>query len=173
MIPAAPLRRRMAAFVYEGVLLFGVLMGAGLIYGVLTQQRHALEGRHGLQAFVLIVLASYFVGLWMHGGQTLPLKTWRIQVLDASDQPLRLGRAVWRFTLASVAWFLPPILLIMLEGWQHTEKAAATYALTGWIAVYAAASRWLPDGQFLHDQLAGTRMVDLRAPASPPAQSPA
>ena len=37
--------RRLAAFVYEGVLLFGVTMAAGYVYGVLTQQRHALQGK--------------------------------------------------------------------------------------------------------------------------------
>ena len=72
---AAPpsLRRRLAAFIYEGVLLFGVLMLAGLAYGVVTQQRHALVGLHGLQVFVFIVLGVYFGWFWSHGGQTLAL----------------------------------------------------------------------------------------------------
>src|SRR5690606_4324287 len=41
--------RRLASFVYEGVLLFGVVMIAGFLFSTLTQQRHALQGRHGLQ----------------------------------------------------------------------------------------------------------------------------
>ena len=40
--PTPSLRRRLAAFVYEGVLLFGVLMISALVYGLVTQQRHAL-----------------------------------------------------------------------------------------------------------------------------------
>ncbi|MDH5539716.1 MAG: RDD family protein, partial [Rhizobacter sp.] len=47
---APSLWRRMASFIYEGVLLFGVLMIAGYLFSSLTQQRHALVGRHGLQA---------------------------------------------------------------------------------------------------------------------------
>ena len=50
----------MAAFVYEGVLLFGVLAIAGYLYSSLTQQRHALHGLAGLQAFLFVVLAIYF-----------------------------------------------------------------------------------------------------------------
>ena len=66
--PAPSLRRRMAAFVYEGVLLFGVVMIAGYLYSSLTQQRHALQGQTGLQAFLFVVLAIYFVASWSRGG---------------------------------------------------------------------------------------------------------
>ena len=53
--------RRLASFLYEGVLLFGVVMIAGYLYSSLTQQRHALQGQSGLQAFLFVVLAIYFV----------------------------------------------------------------------------------------------------------------
>ena len=39
---APGLARRLAAFIYEGVLLFGVTMIAGYLFSSLTQQRHAL-----------------------------------------------------------------------------------------------------------------------------------
>ena len=61
---APRLARRLAAFVYEGVLLFGVLMLAGYVYSGLTQQRHALQGKTGLQAFLFVVLAVYFGWFW-------------------------------------------------------------------------------------------------------------
>ena len=72
---AAPgLWRRMACFIYEGVLLFGVVMIAGYLFSTLTQQRNALNGRHGLQAFLFIVLGIYFVWFWSRGGQTVAMK---------------------------------------------------------------------------------------------------
>ena len=61
---APALARRFAAFAYEGVLLFGVVVAAGLVYGVATGQRHALVGLHGLQAFLFVVLALYFTWFW-------------------------------------------------------------------------------------------------------------
>ena len=46
-LTAPSLRRRLAAFLYEGVLLFGVLMISGYLYSSLSQQRHALSGATG------------------------------------------------------------------------------------------------------------------------------
>ena len=87
-VPTAPgLGRRLAALIYEGLLLFGVLMVAGWLYGGLTQQRHALVGRFGLQVFLFLVLAVYFVWFWTHGGQTVALKAWRLRVVAAMPTP--------------------------------------------------------------------------------------
>ena len=59
--PTPGVARRLACFLYEGVLLFGVVMIAGLAYGVITQQRHALAGSTGLQIVLVLVLGAYFV----------------------------------------------------------------------------------------------------------------
>ena len=45
-LPTPGVARRMAAFLYEGVLLFGVVFVAGYLYAALTQQRHALQGQN-------------------------------------------------------------------------------------------------------------------------------
>ena len=49
------LRRRMACWLYEGMLLFGVVFITGYLFSTLSQTRHALDNRHGLQAFVFLV----------------------------------------------------------------------------------------------------------------------
>ena len=51
---AAPLVRRMAAFAYEGVLLFGVLAVTALVYGVLAHQTSGIEKRSGLIAVCFV-----------------------------------------------------------------------------------------------------------------------
>ena len=79
--PTPSVLRRLACFVYEGVLLFAVLMIAGYLFSSLTQQRHALAGRAALQGFLFLVLGIYFVWFWSHGGQTLAMKTWRIRLI--------------------------------------------------------------------------------------------
>ena len=61
---APPMARRLAAFVYEGLLVFGVLVISGYLYSSLTQQRHALQGLHGLQVFEFGVLGLYFCWFW-------------------------------------------------------------------------------------------------------------
>ena len=158
-----PLRRRLAAFVYEGVLLFGVLMIAGLAFSTLTQQRHALQGRLGLQAVVFGVLALYFVGFWSQGGQTLAMKTWRLRLVDATDgRQVTWPRGLLRYVLAWI-WFVPPLVLVWAMGWHASGSVYA--ALGAWITLYAASTRLHPQRQFWHDQWSGTRLVDCRAPA--------
>lgn len=162
-LPAPSLRRRLAAFVYEGVLLFGVLVPAGLVYSALTQQRHALQGRTGMQGLAFAVLGLYFVWFWSHGGQTVAMKTWRLRVVAANGGPVGPWRAMGRYLLAW-AWFLPALTAIWLAG-LHGGLAAGVTLATGVLA-YAGTSQLHPERQFLHDVLAGTRIVDTTIPAS-------
>lgn len=156
--PAAPpaLWRRLAAMVYEGFLLAGVLMVSGWLYGVLTQQRHALQGRLGLQLFLFAVLAVYFVGFWTHGGQTLAMKTWRLRVVRADGGALSRWRALARYLL-SWLWFMPALLAIQVAGLRGGGEIALSL-LVGVLA-YVLVARLHPQQQFLHDQLCGTRIV--------------
>ena len=100
------LLRRLAALVYEGMLLFGVAMLATYLYSSLTQQHHALQGQAGLQAFLFLVLAIYFVWFWSHGGQTVAMRAWHLRVVTHEGRPVSQGRAFLRY-LASWVWFAP------------------------------------------------------------------
>ncbi|MFM7331756.1 MAG: RDD family protein, partial [Brachymonas sp.] len=55
------LRRRMACWLYEGVLMFGVVWIAGYLFGTLSQTRNALDNRFGLQIFLFVIFGIYFV----------------------------------------------------------------------------------------------------------------
>ncbi|RZS58685.1 RDD family protein [Sphaerotilus mobilis] len=162
---APGLRRRLAAMLYEGVLLFGVLMATSIPYAALTDQRHALQGRHGFQLFLFIVLGAYFIGFWTHGGQTLAMKTWQVQLRRADGAPVRLAQAALRY-LASWLWFLPALGVVWLAG--LTQGSAAFWsALLAGVLIYAGLSRLLPGRQFLHDVICGTRLVRRLPPPRP------
>lgn len=152
--PTPRLRRRMACWLYEGLLLFGVVFIAGYLFGTLSQTRNAMDNRHALQAFVFVVFGIYFTWFWSKG-QTLAMKTWHIRVTDRNGRPLTQGRALARYLL-SWLWFLPPLALI---GPLHLPAMETTWLILGWIAVWALLSRFHPQRQFLHDALAGTRLV--------------
>ena len=79
--PTPSVARRLSCWMYEGVLLFGVIFIAGYLFSTLSQTRHALDNRHGLQFFVCLVLAVYFTWFW-HKGQTLAMKTWHLRLVD-------------------------------------------------------------------------------------------
>ena len=51
-LQAPGLWRRMACWIYEGMLLFGVVFIAGYLFGTLSQTRNAMDNRHALQAFL-------------------------------------------------------------------------------------------------------------------------
>lgn len=153
---APPLRRRMACWFYEGIVLFGVVVLAGLAFSIALQQRHALLYRHGMQAFQFTVLALYFCVFWRRGGQTLAMKTWRIRLTDRAGRSVSAARALWRYLLCWL-WFLPPLAASALLR-LSAPHAGALLAL--WVAVWALLSHLHPQRQFWHDALAGTRLAD-------------
>lgn len=150
----------MACWLYEGMLLFGVVFIAGYLFSALSQTRHALDNRALQQAFLFIVLGIYFIWFWAKG-QTLAMKTWHIRVVDRQGGPISQWRALLRYLL-SWLWFLPPLAAYSL-GLPVLEVLVLLF---GWIAVWALLSRFHPQGQFWHDALAGTRLVDARPRAS-------
>jgi len=144
----------MACWLYEGMLLFGVVFITGYLFSTLSQTRNALDNRHGQQAFLFLVLGIYFTWFWSKG-QTLAMKTWNIRVVDAQGHSLTQARALARYVL-SWLWFLPPLLLTGVLGISGLE---AVVIVLGWVLVWALLSRFHKLGQFVHDALAGTRLV--------------
>lgn len=151
------LRRRMACWLYEGMLMFAVVFIAGWLFSTLGQMRHGLDARRPLlQAFLFVVFAIYFVWFWSRG-QTLAMKTWDIRVVDRQGHPVTQARALLRYVLCW-AWFLPPLAVLAPFRLAGAEIAVL---MTGWILVWAILSRFHPERQFWHDALAGTRLVHV------------
>ena len=148
------LRRRMACWLYEGILMFGVVFISGYLFGTLSQTRNALDNRNALQAFLFVVFGIYFVWFWSKG-QTLAMKTWNIRLVDRNGQAVTQLRALLRYVL-SWLWFLTPLLAVVPF---HLPGAEITVIVIGWVAVWALLSRFHPEGQFWHDAWAGTRLI--------------
>jgi uncharacterized RDD family membrane protein YckC len=127
--PTPTVRRRLAAMLYEGVLLFGIVFFAGYLFSALTQQRNGLTHHNLLAGWIGFVVGLYFVWFWTHGGQTLPMKTWRLRLVAANGTPVSAVRAL---VIAAV-----------------------------WFVLWAATGRFGASRQFLHDRLAGTRIVEV------------
>ncbi|WP_140631340.1 RDD family protein [Methylibium rhizosphaerae] len=165
---APSLRRRLASFLYEGVLLFGVVFVAGIAYSVVSQQRHALQGRQGMILAMFLVLGVYFVWYWSRTGQTLAMQTWHVRLVGRDGQPVSRLRALARY-LASWVWFLPSLAIAYTAGWHHSAWAVFGCVLAG-VLLYALLSFLHPQRQFLHDALCGTRLIHWRpAPPARPA----
>lgn len=141
IVELAGLRRRLASLLYESLLLLGVLGVAFILPYVLLGMfvGFAVPGWF-MWVHVFALLGLYFVWYWTGRGQTLAMQTWRLKLVRASDgRPLRIGPAFLRYVLA---W--PSVLCFGLGlAWALIDR----------------------DRQFLHDRIAGTRVVLL--PVSP------
>ena len=155
------LARRMASFVYEGLLLFGIglIPGAlGALFVALTGHQHPMQSDTALRAITLLIYAVYFTWFWSARGQTLPMQTWHIRVVTAADKPLSQSRALARFA-AACAWFAPAAALAAANHWARWQGLAA---IGIGVVAYAALALLHPQRQFWHDALCGTRLVDTR-----------
>ncbi len=168
MSRAPGLARRLAAFVYEGLLLFGVVMIAGLLYSLITQQRHALQGRAGMMLFLFVVLGVYFTWFWVRSGQTVAMKAWHIRLLTVDGTPVSRTRAWARYLLAWL-WFLPATAAVYIAGLHGTGEIVG--ALFTGVLAYAALAWLRSDRQFWHDVICGTRLVDCKPAPAPKAKS--
>jgi uncharacterized RDD family membrane protein YckC len=154
------LGRRMTCLMYEGVLLFGVVWATGMVYSLVTGQRHAMTGQTGMQLVQFIVLGAYFTWFWSRTGQTLPMQTWNIRVVTVAGAPLTRLRAACRYLVAWL-WFLPALLAAHLA--DIRSGLAVSVILLAGVLTYALLSLLHPRRQFLHDALCGTQLIEWKA----------
>ncbi|GAA5236352.1 RDD family protein [Verticiella sediminum] len=155
-LPLVSRSRRFACMLYEAVLLFGVVFIADYLFDTLTQSTHALMLRPWRQAWLFVVIGAYFVLSWRRG-QTLPMKTWNIRLVDGDGTPPGLARSIARYVLA----WLPVLLgaaLVALVRWATGWPGVLSLVVFAPMALFVWS--WIDrQGQFLHDRLLGTRLV--------------
>jgi uncharacterized RDD family membrane protein YckC len=160
---AAPAQRpaalplRLAAMIYEAVLLFGVVFIVAYALLALLQWSYPLPParRLVLQAALFLAIGGYFVWCWTRSGQTLALKTWNLRIVSADGQPPRAARAALRYLLAWHLW-LPGALWVTLFHANAVADALAFMAGFGALLVPALVD---PQRRLLHDRWSGTRVV--------------
>ncbi|MDP1924420.1 MAG: RDD family protein [Thiobacillus sp.] len=129
----APLPTRIAAMVYELLLVTAVLFVAALPFLYLVGSAQSGWLRHVFQLYLVGVLFAYFSAFWLRSGQTLAMKTWRIRLVNPDGAPVTLKQAALRFILA--------LLGLLLAGAGF------------WWALFDR------DRQFFHDRIVGTRLI--------------
>ena len=129
----ASLIRRIAAIIYDLLLLTGVLFAASAIAVAVNK---GVAVTHPLYYLALILVTFGFYGwFWTHGGQTLGLRTWRLKVVRSNGEKLTWRDAAVRFAASAVA-FIPAAAGLL---WQLFDR----------------------DKLALHDRLSSTRVVKI------------
>ncbi|MFA7624968.1 MAG: RDD family protein [Pusillimonas sp.] len=151
--------RRFACMMYEGVLLFGVIFLAAYIFDTLTQSRTGLTFRAGRQAVVFIAIGIYFLACWRYGGQTLPMKTWNVRLIDRDGKTPPFMRLVLRYLLV---WVVPLIFAGIIWLLVQLTSYSSIYMLIVFAPFTLFFWTWFdPDKQFLHDRMLGTRLISV------------
>jgi uncharacterized RDD family membrane protein YckC len=143
-IPLAPgLARRLAAMLYDGLLLAALWFATTALLlavsgGHLADPDRSLWLLVALRVSLLLVTLLFFAGFWVHGGQTLGMRAWRLKLVSANGGPVSWNQAVWRFAAAipSVGLLGIGLLWVLID----RERCA------------------------VHDRLSGTRLILLRPP---------
>ncbi len=134
----APLLRRLAALVYDALLLLALLFVFTLVVIVTRGGREVGPGTPWFGASIVAIALLFCAGFWTRGGQTLGMRAWRIRVIAAGGGPITWPRAAARF----------------FAGWLAALPAGLGY----WWAWFDR------DRCCWHDRLSGTRVI--RVPPS-------
>jgi uncharacterized RDD family membrane protein YckC len=139
---AAGLGRRIACLVYDSLLLLAVLFLGSALFTSVAGTADTFPARIGLQALLVALAGAYFVWCWTRSGQTLPMQAWHLQLVDAeSGRPPCLRKALRRYLLAIPGTLIAGVSFL----WGIVDR----------------------DKLFLHDRLAGTKIVNANRHREP------
>lgn len=99
--PSLP--RRLAAIFYDLLLLLAVLFVASALALVINGGVPIRTGNPFYTLYMLMVAFLFYAWFWVHGGQTLGMRAWRIRVLRDDGLPLTWTDALKRFLYAGLA----------------------------------------------------------------------
>lgn len=129
----SPLPRRVLSLIYEALLLAALLWCAALVFKIIETPLAVAHSRTIFQAYLFLLTGVYFVWQWTHGGQTLAMKAWRIRLVTRDGEAINARLAWTRYVLATLGVLAFGLGFL----WSLLDR----------------------ERQFLHDRLAGTRLV--------------
>ena len=102
-IPAG-LARRLAAAFYDALLLVALWFAASVVVLMVRDGEAVPAGTLWFSAYLAVVAYLFFGWFWTHGGQTLGMRAWRLQVRDQNGGPINWLQALRRYLAAYLSW---------------------------------------------------------------------
>lgn len=143
---SAPIWRRLAALVYDLFILLAISFAYGaaataIAVGVTGGQHENYQPMFDSVLFLMgwiACLCGFYCWFWHKSGQTIGMKTWKIQLVSNATAPLQSGGVTWYQCILRCVIAPPSILLCGLGFW---------FALLD------------PQRRTLHDRLSQTAVV--------------
>lgn len=162
MMFPAPLWRRLLAAIYDGLVLLGLWLAALLIEMIVRENLLGLPRRElWLQLYLFGTGLVFFGWFWIHGGQTLGMRAWQLQVRRLDGAALRWPICAVRYSVMLLTWMavLSPTLLGLprfaaIPAIQPAALVGALMALAAGVLMLIEARRRAPC-----DWAAGTEVV--------------
>jgi uncharacterized RDD family membrane protein YckC len=158
----ATLPRRLGALVYESLLIAALVLVAGFVLAPFVSPAAGpasglrLPGTVGRALSFAGVFGSmllYCVWSWSAPRRTLAMKTWHLGLATGAGGPVTLGRAAVRYL---ACWTGPALAVAAYLALHPFGLGAHATWLVAFNFLWAFVD---PDRQFLHDRMAGTRIV--------------
>ena len=120
-LPPASLIKRLAAMLYDSMLIAALWMMVGAI-GVASNEGEAVQGPLFNSALFLVTFL-FFMIFWTRSGQTLGMMAWRIRVQTEDGQAISGLQALLRFFTAGLSF----ICLGAGYWWMLIDKQQRTW----------------------------------------------
>lgn len=120
---------------YDTLIVMAILIIGTVFSLFLTQGKPIPPHTFYYQFFLTGLWASFFIGFWSRGGQTIGLRAWHLKVVTWDDQNLSFKQAAIRLLLATLLILLGGIGLV----WSLFDKQGLT----------------------LYDRLSKTKLIDI------------
>jgi uncharacterized RDD family membrane protein YckC len=120
----SPLIRRLAAMLYDSLLILALLFLATLPF-IAVRGGEPVEANENLVYRLILcgVIFGFFVGFWAISGRTLGMQSWRLQLKSMDGNEIGFKTASIRFFAAILSWL--PVGLGFL--WSLWDKDGLTW----------------------------------------------
>jgi len=163
----AGLLRRLAALVYDGLLLFAVTMVAGFLLVPFTGTVEIGEQKTSQNIFNPFMLVYYlavyylfFTWFWTHGGQTLGMRAWHMRLVTADGNIINWKQGLFRYLVSLPMWFF---WVIAIGKSSNAFVIPFLEQVPNWV-IFALATIWLLVDHLPNnwrDRLTSTRVIHV------------
>lgn len=119
---------KIACLLYESLILIALLLLVTLVFVAIFGDATAHPKKSALQLTLWLSMGVCFVWQWTHGGQTLAMKTWKLQVSTQNGDPISLRQGIIRYFVASIFFGLSFLWALFDRNHQYLhDRIAGTH----------------------------------------------